>query len=250
MVYLIDFGTCYKIGRTLDLKKRLKTFLNAREDVKCLDLINKTASLLDPTSEDIEIEKTLHRMCRNYHISNEMFQKTEEVLDIFLSYKKEVGDINNYSEELLNLFNENKDNKKSCKRESTAGKDTFQYSLSGEFLKKYNSRREAEEDNSMYYGKIKEVIAGRQLTTGGFIWSDHLLSDEEIREKLDKINKSRCSKLNKNTKLVQLDKEDNIIREWDTMTQASKELNISVSSISLCCKGTYKTAGGFKWKIC
>ena len=51
-------------------------------------------------------------------------------------------------------------------------------------------------------------------------------------------------------KIGRLDKEDNIIKEWDTMTQASKELNISVSSISLCCKGTYKTAGGFKWKIC
>lgn len=33
------------------------------------------------------------------------------------------------------------------------------------------------------------------------------------------------------------------------MTQASKELEIPISSISLCCKGVYKTAGGFKWEI-
>lgn len=33
------------------------------------------------------------------------------------------------------------------------------------------------------------------------------------------------------------------------MSEAGKELGIAVSSISLCCKGKYKKAGGFIWKI-
>ena len=33
MIYLIDFNTCYKIGRTLDLKKRVNQFKTSREDI-------------------------------------------------------------------------------------------------------------------------------------------------------------------------------------------------------------------------
>ena len=32
MIYLIDFQTCYKIGRTSDLRKRLRQFKNTREN--------------------------------------------------------------------------------------------------------------------------------------------------------------------------------------------------------------------------
>lgn len=31
--------------------------------------------------------------------------------------------------------------------------------------------------------------------------------------------------------------------------QAGKDLRIPVSSISLCCSGVYKKAGGYQWKI-
>ena len=33
MIYLVDFETCYKIGKTRNLKNRLKCFLVDRENV-------------------------------------------------------------------------------------------------------------------------------------------------------------------------------------------------------------------------
>ena len=47
---------------------------------------------------------------------------------------------------------------------------------------------------------------------------------------------------------LQLDLKGNVLKEWPSGRQASIELNIHNSQIGKCCKGEYKTAGGFKWK--
>lgn len=48
--------------------------------------------------------------------------------------------------------------------------------------------------------------------------------------------------------IVQYDLNMNFIKEWECVKYASKELNIDHSCIIKCCKGKYKTIGGFKWK--
>lgn len=240
MIYLIDFETCYKIGRTNNLKKRLKTFETSRENVKCLDLIISHNNIFNPIEEDEKLEKELHIRCKNFHITKEMFQKTNEVIEIFQNYKLEIGDTYDYTNDINQLH---------CNTIKGGKRLTFKYDLDGNFIAEYPSRTRAELENNIYPGKIKEVISGRHLTAGGFIWSDHILDNNEIDFIIQKIKNSKYSKLNKNTKLIQYDLQGNIINTWDTMTQASKTLSIPVSSISLCCKGTYKSAGGFKWTI-
>jgi len=49
----------------------------------------------------------------------------------------------------------------------------------------------------------------------------------------------------------QLSTNGEILKEWDSITDASKSLGISHSSISQCCNGSVirKTCGGFKWKF-
>lgn len=253
MIYLIDFGTCYKIGRTLDLKKRINQFRTSREDIKCLDLIIKPKYSLDPVSDDKEIEAELHLRCKDFNITGELFQKCNEILQLFQTYKEEIGDINNYKEALESLLNPK--NKNSCPSEENKakrknrGKTTYQYDLKGKLISEYASRTEAEQQNNLYPGRIKEAISGRHLTAGGFIWSSELLTEEELKERLLKISKSKLSKLSKHTALNQYTKDGEFIKTWDTMSEASRELKIPVSSISLCCKGNYKTAGGFIWKI-
>jgi group I intron endonuclease len=54
---------------------------------------------------------------------------------------------------------------------------------------------------------------------------------------------------NKGKAVLQYDKQSNLIKEWNTANQASKELNIHYSSISSCCLGKTKTAGKFIWKF-
>lgn len=48
--------------------------------------------------------------------------------------------------------------------------------------------------------------------------------------------------------VIQYDKDGNYIREWECIRQVEKELGIWGQNISKCCKGKYKSCGGFIWK--
>ncbi len=48
--------------------------------------------------------------------------------------------------------------------------------------------------------------------------------------------------------IYQLDKQDNIIKEWPSIKEASQTLNVQSSDINNCCRGKNKTAGGYKFK--
>ena len=50
-------------------------------------------------------------------------------------------------------------------------------------------------------------------------------------------------------KILQLDLNDNIIKEWDGIRVASKQLSLSVSNISKCCNNKAKTCGNYRWKF-
>lgn len=49
-------------------------------------------------------------------------------------------------------------------------------------------------------------------------------------------------------KVIQYDTKGIYIKEWDSITIASKELNISRFGIIACCKERSQTSGGFIWK--
>lgn len=49
-------------------------------------------------------------------------------------------------------------------------------------------------------------------------------------------------------KVIQLDLNDNILNEFESMTQAEQKTGALVSSISKCCNGKAKSAGGYKWR--
>lgn len=48
-------------------------------------------------------------------------------------------------------------------------------------------------------------------------------------------------------KIIQYDMNKKIIKHWESMIQAERELGISVSTISSCCRGITKTSGGYIW---
>ena len=49
-------------------------------------------------------------------------------------------------------------------------------------------------------------------------------------------------------KVLQFDKQDNFIKEWNSVTEIETTLSIVSTSIYSCCWGKRKSAGGFKWK--
>ena len=49
-------------------------------------------------------------------------------------------------------------------------------------------------------------------------------------------------------KVIQLDLNDNVLNEFESMHQAEQETGVFATSISACCNGKRKSAGGFKWR--
>ena len=49
-------------------------------------------------------------------------------------------------------------------------------------------------------------------------------------------------------KVIQLDLNDNVLNEFESMKQAGQETGTSASHISHCCNGKRKSAGGYKWR--
>lgn len=72
---------------------------------------------------------------------------------------------------------------------------------------------------------------------------------EQHRQKISAGSKGK--KLgNKNAakKIAQLDMHDNLIKVWDSVTEAAKGVNRAIASVSLCALGMVKHSAGFKWK--
>lgn len=51
----------------------------------------------------------------------------------------------------------------------------------------------------------------------------------------------------KTRKVIQLDKNGNRLKVWDSIVEASKSTRTYRSNIAKCCKGERNTAGGYKW---
>ena len=49
-------------------------------------------------------------------------------------------------------------------------------------------------------------------------------------------------------KVMQLTKSGELIKEWQSMSEASKQLKINCSNICSCCNGIRKYASGYVWK--
>lgn len=75
---------------------------------------------------------------------------------------------------------------------------------------------------------------------------------ENIRHAIEHgLIKYKYGKSNHNSKAVlQMDKNGNIIREWDSVADIHRELGYSTNGIICCCnkKPKYKTAYGYKWE--
>lgn len=61
------------------------------------------------------------------------------------------------------------------------------------------------------------------------------------------LHKQRISKAKK-IPVLQFTMDNEFIRKWEGIVDASRELNICDGHISGCCKGKLKSIGGFKWR--
>ena len=74
-------------------------------------------------------------------------------------------------------------------------------------------------------------------------WETGLIIATEKKKKTIKNIGKRCSKIT-----FQYDLQDNFIKEWESVSEVARQLNINQKNISECCKGRRKTAGGYIWR--
>lgn len=71
---------------------------------------------------------------------------------------------------------------------------------------------------------------------------------EKAKETLNGLDNLKLGSKMSQVPIIQKTKEDEIIKEWDSLQQAADELKIERSNISHCLRGRIKTSGGFKWE--
>ncbi len=79
---------------------------------------------------------------------------------------------------------------------------------------------------------------------------------QQTKDKLSFINRNRSPELQEKMikscyrkPIIQLDLEDNFIRDWISARESSNQLNINEDGITSCCRGERKKFKEFKWKL-
>jgi len=93
----------------------------------------------------------------------------------------------------------------------------------------------------MYLTKVSRYSIIKYLKQGVVLgWCDYH-PKEAVRKNIIEINK------NKRKPVIQISNIGECINRYESAYEANKQTGINFSSISKCCKGKAKSAGGFKW---
>lgn len=119
-----------------------------------------------------------------------------------------------------------------------------QYSIQGKYITTFSSIAEAYKslnlDNVKSHSHISECCNGKLSTAHGYIWRYH-------GENIDTVKSDQRFKM-----CEVVDLEGNVLGKYKSLKEAALSLNLDYkkchSHIVSCCKGTRKSAYGYKWK--
>lgn len=113
-----------------------------------------------------------------------------------------------------------------------------------EIVRYFNSIAEACRAFNTKSGAIVDCCKMRMKTAYGYAWA---YNDENFDLEKTIVFASSPDKTVA-LKILQKDMENNIVKEWDSITEACNYYNVSHQSIQSCCAGKQKTCKGFKWE--
>jgi len=116
-----------------------------------------------------------------------------------------------------------------------------QYDLEWNFIKEHKSIADAAKEINISKGTIQGVLSGKRKTAAGFVWK---YSDDENIDFNEKITINK----NRGRKVCQYDLGMNLIKIHNSISDASRNLNIHKNNIWAVIKNNKKTSGGFIWK--
>lgn len=142
----------------------------------------------------------------------------------------------------VNHTKEGNENREKGKRKyyDANKKPVLQYDLDGKFIKEWESAVDAGKGLKISYSDINRACKKENLIAYGFQW--------RYKNGKIKIGKYVKPDSSSNKAIIQLTKENEIIREYKSLTEAFNETGIKRTNISNCLTGLSKSAGGYKWK--
>lgn len=121
------------------------------------------------------------------------------------------------------------------------GSHVYQFSLDGKEIKEFNSIASAARETGTSPSGISLCCQKKRRFSNDFQWC--------YSKNKDFIVGIRPTPQQKTSKsVIQYDDKNNIIKIWESATQASKELNIPRQHIYKVCKGERQHCGGYKWR--
>lgn len=122
------------------------------------------------------------------------------------------------------------------------GTSGYTYSHSEETKKKMSEARKG----ILLSEETKKKMSKAQRGEKNYMYGKH--HSDKTRKKMSEAQKGKhingkCSK-----PVLQYDLNGNFVKEWPSTMEVQRQLGISNSHISNCCKGKKKTSGGFKWQ--
>lgn len=75
----------------------------------------------------------------------------------------------------------------------------------------------------------------------------HFSEEHKAKQSASMKGKLLGKKSPRSVPIIQLTMDGEFVKQWDCLSDVERELGIGVPSITHCCRGRQKSAGGFKW---
>ena len=115
----------------------------------------------------------------------------------------------------------------------------LQYDLNGNFIKEYKSVISASKETNISTTSISNNTHGWSKSAGGFLWINKKENSPSLLEKYKDNNK---------TEVLCFNLDGELLKEYESLTKASKDLGIAYQSISACCRGKIKKVKNYIFK--
>lgn len=129
-------------------------------------------------------------------------------------------------------------------------KKIYQYDLNGVLIKEWKSAQEIKNILNYNYGNIGAVCHFRALTSMNYFWSFEKINSPELIKKY--LNKEIIIPVltgGKTKKVIQCDLNNNELKIFNSLEEASKETGITSQQIGYCCRNN-TVSGMYRWKYC
>lgn len=174
-------------------------------------------------SDSLTKDTHLYRAMQKYGVDHFQIIPVEENIPVELLNERE-----QYWIQEFNSFKEGYNSTIGGDCGSFPSTPVYQYSMTGEFIAKYESANEAERITNCLHQNILKVCKGILRQCDGYLWSFDQVDHLEIRPS------------KRERKVAQYDENHNLIKIWDRVKDAAASVHVEPTHITRACRTQYK----------